>query len=135
MPQVVDGPDALSKEAQRNATLLFFSHLRATFASKRVLKEYKLTAEAFDWILGEVETRFNMVRDALDSVRQYQLLAARQGQCLMPVCVQSVPATDRRMPGQTGSWIGCPSPSPAAYHQYTSNAPCPSYLHQLVYML
>ena len=65
VPQVVDGPDALSKEAQRNATLLFFSHLRATFASKRVLREYKLTAEAFDWILGEVETRFNMVRIAL----------------------------------------------------------------------
>ena len=59
--QVVDGPDALSKEAQRNATLLFFSHLRATFASKRVLREYKLTPEAFDWILGEVETRFNQV--------------------------------------------------------------------------
>lgn len=59
---MVDGPDALSKEAQRNATLLFFSHLRATFASKRVLKEYKLTSEAFDWILGEVETRFNLVR-------------------------------------------------------------------------
>ena len=57
----MDGPDALSKEAQRNATLLFFSHLRATFASKRVLREYKLTPEAFDWILGEVETRFNQV--------------------------------------------------------------------------
>ena len=59
---MVDGPDALSKEAQRNATLLFFSHLRATFASKRVLREYKLTPEAFDWILGEVETRFNQAR-------------------------------------------------------------------------
>ncbi len=59
---MVDGPDALSKEAQRNATLLFFSHLRATFASKRVLREYKLTPEAFDWILGEVETRFNQVK-------------------------------------------------------------------------
>ena len=59
---MVDGPDALSKEAQRNATLLFFSHLRATFASKRVLREYKLTPEAFDWILGEVETRFNQVQ-------------------------------------------------------------------------
>ena len=64
----MDGQDALSKEAQRNATLLFFSHLRATFASKRVLREYKLTPEAFDWILGEVETRFNQVRLPYQSV-------------------------------------------------------------------
>ena len=120
MPQVVDGPDALSKEAQRNATLLFFSHLRATFASKRVLKEYKLTAEAFDWILGEVETRFNMVCDASAPVRQYKLLAARQGQCLMPKCLQSVPATDRETPGQGDAWCGCPSLSPAACHRDTS---------------
>ena len=90
MPQVVDGPDALSKEAQRNATLLFFSHLRATFASKRVLKEYKLTAEAFDWILGEVETRFNMVGDAAIPVRPHTLLAARQGQCLLPEHLHSI---------------------------------------------
>ena len=26
---VVEGPDALSREAQRNATLLFFAHTRA----------------------------------------------------------------------------------------------------------
>lgn len=59
--KVVDGPDHLSKEAQQNATLLFLAHLRATFASKRVLKEYKLTPEAFNWVLGEIETRFNAV--------------------------------------------------------------------------
>jgi DNA-directed RNA polymerase II subunit RPB1 len=59
--KVVDGPDPLSREAQRNATLLFLSHLRAIFASKRVLREYKLTPEAFNWILGEIETRFNSV--------------------------------------------------------------------------
>lgn len=59
---VVDGPDELSREAQRNATLLFLSFLRATFASKRVIQEYKFNREAFDWILGEIETRFNAVR-------------------------------------------------------------------------
>lgn len=58
---VVDGPDLLSREAQRNATLLFLSFLRATFASKRVIKEYKFSRDAFDWILGEVESRFNAV--------------------------------------------------------------------------
>ena len=130
MPQVVDGPDALSKEAQRNATLLFFSHLRATFASKRVLKEYKLTAEAFDWILGEVETRFNMVCDPPASVRQYQLLAARQGHSLMPKCLQSVLATDRKIPGQCDAWFGSPTLSPAACHRDTS--PCSLAILQLL---
>jgi DNA-directed RNA polymerase II subunit RPB1 len=38
---VVVGEDDLSKEAQRNATTTFFTHLRATLASKRVLGEYK----------------------------------------------------------------------------------------------
>jgi hypothetical protein len=38
---VVVGEDELSKEAQRNATTTFFTHLRATLASKRVLGEYK----------------------------------------------------------------------------------------------
>ena len=90
MPQVVDGPDALSKEAQRNATLLFFSHLRATFASKRVLKEYKLTAEAFDWILGEVETRFNMVRDALPRLCQAVPAAGSTSRAVLDASVCTV---------------------------------------------
>lgn len=60
--KVVDGQDRLSQEAQKNATLLFMSHLRATLASKRVLGEYKLTYEAFRWVVGEVESRFNEVR-------------------------------------------------------------------------
>lgn len=38
---VVVGTDELSREAQRNATTTFMTHLRATLASKRVLGEYK----------------------------------------------------------------------------------------------
>lgn len=37
---VVVGQDDLSKEAQRNATTTFMTHLRASLASKRVLGEY-----------------------------------------------------------------------------------------------
>ncbi|KAJ1950344.1 DNA-directed RNA polymerase II core subunit rpo21, partial [Linderina macrospora] len=55
---VIRGDDKLSAEAQHNATLLFQIHLRSTLASKRVLEEYHLNKDAFDWILGEVETRF-----------------------------------------------------------------------------
>ncbi|KAF9544636.1 beta and beta-prime subunits of DNA dependent RNA-polymerase, partial [Agrocybe pediades] len=56
---VVRGSDSLSIEAQHNATLTFRMHLRATFASRRVLEKFHLTREAFDWVLGEIETKFN----------------------------------------------------------------------------
>ena len=56
---VVRGDDPLSREAQLNATLTFRMHLRATFASRRVLEKFHLTREAFDWVMGEVETKFN----------------------------------------------------------------------------
>ena len=55
---VVPGDDPLSVEAQRNATVLFNVLLRSKFAAKRVLKEYRLNAAAFHWVLGEVEERF-----------------------------------------------------------------------------
>ncbi|KAE9596561.1 putative DNA-directed RNA polymerase [Lupinus albus] len=56
--KVVPGEDALSQEAQKNATLLFNILLRSTFASKRVLEEYRLSREAFEWVVGEIESRF-----------------------------------------------------------------------------
>ncbi|KAG2223050.1 hypothetical protein INT45_008251 [Circinella minor] len=55
---VVRGSDKISAEAQRNATTLFQTMLRSTFAVKRVVEEYHLTTQAFEWILGEVESRF-----------------------------------------------------------------------------
>jgi DNA-directed RNA polymerase II subunit RPB1 len=56
---VVRGHDYISLEAQDNATLLFKTIIRSTFASKRVMKDYKLNKDAFYWILGEIESRFN----------------------------------------------------------------------------
>ncbi|KAG5135211.1 hypothetical protein JHK82_026399 [Glycine max] len=56
--KVVPGEDALSQEAQKNATLLFNILLRSTFASKRVLEEYRLSRESFEWVVGEIESRF-----------------------------------------------------------------------------
>lgn len=55
---VVVGDDKLSQEAQENATLFFKIMLRSTLASKRVLKEFRLSREAFDWVIGEIEYRF-----------------------------------------------------------------------------
>ena len=62
--RVVEGLDELSTEAQNTATLMFFSLLRCMLASRRVLEEHKLTDRSFNWLLGEVETRFNQVSNA-----------------------------------------------------------------------
>ena len=46
---VVRGQDKISAEAQKNATTLFQTLLRSTFAVKRVVEEYHLTSQAFEW--------------------------------------------------------------------------------------
>uniref|UniRef100_A0A4W6CUU1 DNA-directed RNA polymerase subunit n=1 Tax=Lates calcarifer TaxID=8187 RepID=A0A4W6CUU1_LATCA len=56
---IVNGEDPLSRQAQQNATLLFNIHLRSTLCSKRMTEEFRLSTEAFDWLLGEIETKFN----------------------------------------------------------------------------
>eukprot|EP00475_Leptophrys_vorax_P015512 TRINITY_DN21840_c0_g5_i1.p1 TRINITY_DN21840_c0_g5~~TRINITY_DN21840_c0_g5_i1.p1 ORF type:complete len:941 (+),score=219.62 TRINITY_DN21840_c0_g5_i1:162-2825(+) len=55
---VVPGDDSISREAQNNAVLLFRVLLRLNLASKRVLQEWQLSREAFDWIVSEIKTRF-----------------------------------------------------------------------------
>lgn len=68
---IVNGDDPLSRQAQENATLLFNIHLRSTLCSKRMTEEFRLSTEAFDWLLGEIETKFNqsIVRPADDPVK------------------------------------------------------------------
>lgn len=56
---VVRGTDRLSQEAQDNATQLFRIFLRSSFAVRRVIEEYRLNREAFEWVTGEVESKFN----------------------------------------------------------------------------
>lgn len=55
---VVGGRDAVSQETQKNATSLFNILLRSTLASKLLIEQYHLTSNAFDWICGEIESRF-----------------------------------------------------------------------------
>ena len=43
---------------QKNATYNFFSLLRSSLSSKRVLMEHRLSPEAFEWLLGEIQDRF-----------------------------------------------------------------------------
>lgn len=55
---VVPGDDPLSLDAQDSATSLFATLLRSTLASKRVIEEYRLNKKSFEWLLGEIESRF-----------------------------------------------------------------------------
>ncbi|XP_014661495.1 PREDICTED: DNA-directed RNA polymerase II subunit RPB1-like [Priapulus caudatus] len=79
---IVEGEDRLSKQAQENATLNINAMLRSTLCTKRVAEEYKLTTESFEWLLGEVESRF-------------QHAQAQPGEMVGPLAAQSLgePAT------------------------------------------
>jgi len=55
---IVTGDDDISREGQKNATILMGILVRAKLASKRVCKEYRFTKPAFSWVVGEVLTRF-----------------------------------------------------------------------------
>jgi len=59
---VVVGEDPLSIEAQNNATTLYRILIRGMLASKRVLKQYRLSEAALNWVVGEVETRFHRAK-------------------------------------------------------------------------
>lgn len=73
---IVNGDDPLSKQAQQNATLLFNIHLRSTLCSKRMTEEFRLSTEAFDWLLGEIETKFNQsIVSQADSLWRCQISA------------------------------------------------------------
>ncbi|TIB06195.1 hypothetical protein E3P96_00699 [Wallemia ichthyophaga] len=56
---VIRGKDVLSQEAQNNATMLFAILLRSSLAVRLIIEEHRLNREAFDWVIGEIETRFN----------------------------------------------------------------------------
>lgn len=55
---VVRGKDSFSIEAQENATRLYMCHLRSRLCFKRLVKEGNLNKLAFDWVCGEVESKF-----------------------------------------------------------------------------
>jgi len=59
---VVVGDDPLSIEAQLNATTNYRILIRSMLAVKRVLKDFRLSAAALDWVIGEVETRFHTAK-------------------------------------------------------------------------
>lgn len=59
---IVAGEDKLSIQANQNATLLFQCLVRSTLCTKRLAEEYRLSSEAFEWLIGEIETRFQQAQ-------------------------------------------------------------------------
>lgn len=55
---ICKGEDRISKQANANATLLMNCLVRSVLCSKQVIEQYRLSSEAFEWILGEIEARF-----------------------------------------------------------------------------
>ena len=84
---IVNGDDPLSRQAQENATLLFNIHLRSTLCSRRMAEEFRLSGEAFDWLLGEIESKFNQ---AIVSVAL--LTPALVFSSLTPLCSENSPS-------------------------------------------
>lgn len=59
---IVPGEDPLSIQANENATLLFRCLLRSTLCTKKIIEQDRLSLEAFDWLLGEIESKFNQAQ-------------------------------------------------------------------------
>lgn len=96
MEQHIAGPtpdDPPSTDPQRDAVFLFMCHVRGMLAAKRVLKEFKLTQEAFDWVVGEIVTKFHAAK-------------AQPGECIGTVAAQSVGEPTTQMTLNTFHYAG-----------------------------
>lgn len=51
--------DPLILEANRDSTWLFKIYLRSLLNTKSVIQQERLSRESFDWILGEIKSRFD----------------------------------------------------------------------------
>lgn len=59
IPGVFIKNDPLILEANKDSTWLFKIYLRQMLNSKAVIQQEKLSSQAFDWILGEIKSRFD----------------------------------------------------------------------------
>ena len=59
---IVPGEDPLSIKANQNATLLFRCLLRSTLCTKKITEQDRLSSEAFDWLLGEIDSKFHQAQ-------------------------------------------------------------------------
>ncbi|CAR30106.1 DNA-directed RNA polymerase II subunit RPB1 [Lachancea thermotolerans CBS 6340] len=55
---VLRGKSKILQEAQQNAVTLFCCLLRSRLATRRVIQEYRLNKQTFEWVLSNVESQF-----------------------------------------------------------------------------
>lgn len=70
---IVAGQDELSKKANKNATLLFQCLVRSTLCTKLVSENFRLSSEAFEWLVGEIENRFKQAQVSLLLTNNYKI--------------------------------------------------------------
>ena len=56
--KVVRGNDPISLEADADATVLFKALIRSRLAFKELIKEHRLSKDAFEYVIGELKTRW-----------------------------------------------------------------------------
>ncbi|TID28039.1 hypothetical protein CANINC_002720 [Pichia inconspicua] len=56
---VIRGDGGCLTEARNNSTLLFQCLIRSKLATRRVLEEYRLNRDAFEWVIGTIEQQFS----------------------------------------------------------------------------
>lgn len=59
---VIKGNDHLSCEAQKNATMLMSILVRSSLCAKQILQYHHLTRKAFEWLCGQIKTRFHQAQ-------------------------------------------------------------------------
>jgi DNA-directed RNA polymerase II subunit RPB1 len=72
---VIRGDDDLSRQAQKNATILFKALLYGSLAVRPVLLRHHLSAEAFTWVVGEIRKKF--MQSVADPAEMCGVLAAQ----------------------------------------------------------
>ena len=63
--QIVKGDDHISVEAQTNGIMLFCINLRSELAPKKLIFYDRMNQASFEWLIGEIKTRFFKVNDHL----------------------------------------------------------------------
>ncbi|GMF40248.1 unnamed protein product [[Candida] boidinii] len=76
---VVRGDSDLQREAQANATLLFQCLVRSRLSTRRILEEYKLNRDSFEWVLGNIESQFS--RSLVNPGEMVGVVAAQSIEC------------------------------------------------------
>ncbi len=59
IPGVFIKKDPLILEANKDSTWLFKIYLRQILNTKAVIMQERLSKDAFDWIIGEIKSRFD----------------------------------------------------------------------------